>query len=519
MQKCTVKHVPLLVLILSLLVCNRLQANPQDTASAQGQTISAGEILQKVYNLSQGSIPAERAFVLVRLANLSLQIDRTLASQYAKELFEESFGIPVGWYNYRHAFQMNAVAVLASAGRVDEAMELFERMEPPEQIADDPSQDLREQALLALTLKFIQLEDEKGMAWARDAVRRLAATPPYPYLAAQRLISYFLEKDPFEAEAIYAEAVAAFERDKEFFYGREYFVPFLLAFAGKFGPGLERQGVRSAVEAILETSAPENQRTMSRLTLQDGTTITLESRADRLLFELLPLLAQYEPRRTEEILETRTHLQRALNEGSSIQQEQSVVVIGKHEDVPERLSAVAARRLAWQRAQQVGNLAAEDPDKALSLARGIEHIAPRAGALARSAAALAQEQPRKAVELLDESRSLLEKIDDPPQRLRVLSAILRGHVALQDVEKANETYAEILELGEELAEQEIASAPQVPLFVTTSYQRLSEATRSAAKMDPEARILQLSMLESPLLRWLLTLDIAEAMLRSQGPSN
>lgn len=524
-MKCR-KMVVVFLLDLAILVFPFVGAPLDAAPAAESQQLSSPEdeggtgepaaILHRVYEMSLGSASNERVFVLRELAKASLGIDRELAAKYAREVFEASLSLPMDWFNYRRSSQMNAVRLLASSGAVQEAAELFERMDPPEiGPGGKVGEDLREVALLTLIPRLIKADRAEGLDWALRMLRRLGASGNYPYMAAQQVIQELLGDEPLEAEGVYGEAIAHFEKEKELFLAREIFVGFLLSFEGKFTAGLERQGVLAAVDALLKAKTPENQRTMVRLTLENGATVRLERMEDRSLFRLMPLLAKYQPERAEEVLREKQPLRKALEEGGAIQHQESILVIGTHGGEGARLGAIASRQLEWQRARRVGEVASGNLEQALDLAGKIDDTAPRAGALAAAAAAVAREDPGRAGTLLAESLSLMEKVEDPPERLRLLNAILRAYVRLEDGKHVADTYAEILELGAELLEQERLSDPQVPLYVTGSFQRLSEATKFAARVDPQARLLQLARLEKPALQWHLMIDTARTMADSR----
>jgi hypothetical protein len=298
-------------------------------------------------------------------------------------------------------------------------------------------------------------------------------------------------------------------------HSRQGFADLLLAFEGKFQPGLEAQGVRVAVQTLLEAPRVEEQKASIRLTLDNGTTVTLESLDDRLLYSLLPVLAKYEPERADRILRERPQLKIALEKGGAITSEEAVVVKGEPNQAPQRIEAVARRELAWQRAESITEMAGRDTDGALQLLAEIPDESARAAALANAAAALAREDSKRAQTLMAESLSRFEKVENPAARLRVLVAILRAHARFGDSVHVGETYQEVLELGEELARRETASAPDLPLFVTASFQRLAAATKHAASFDADAALLQLSRLENTLLQSHLMIEVARTVVELQ----
>ena len=121
--------------------------------------------------------------------------------------------IPPEWKNYRYSSQMTAVRMLAEAGQVTEAVELFDQMElqaPSEE--GEPVFDLRPMALGDLFSKLIQLNRREGLEWAERQLTRLSATGVYPYSAASDIIQELLSDEFDQAQSIYARARSPFSR-------------------------------------------------------------------------------------------------------------------------------------------------------------------------------------------------------------------------------------------------------------------------------------------------------------------
>ena len=154
------------------------------------------------------------------------------------------------------------------------------------------------------------------------------------------------------------------------------------------------------------------------------------------------------------------------------------------------------------------------PDE--SLAKKIAYPAPRAAALAGIARSLAKEDPQRARALVADSQSLLEEVEVPLERLRLLTVILRAYVSLEDTKQVADTCTATLELGTELAEQEIFSDPTIPFFLTESLELLSQATESAAETEPEARLAEISTLENNQLQWHLMIAVARSLAKNSS---
>lgn len=488
---------------------------PPTAAKPAAGAPQPADILVRVYEMSLASNSYERGFLLVNLAETALPLERKLAARCARELFEVSLGVPAEWFNHRHAFQMNAVRLLAAAGEVQEAADLFERMEPPP--PDQwglPDWDLREQALTALLPARLKGNRREALAWAVPALGMLSASGSYPYLAARRVIEELLRDDPHQAEAVYAEALDRFQKgkDKENRRARENFVSFLTAFAGKFQPALERAGVSAAVDAVLEAKPSDEEKTVTRLTLKNRSTIAFSGAGDQALYNLFPLLAKYEPERAQRLAAERAQLKAALDSRAAVAAEEHVTVIPLGEEAKKKVDATAARTLAWARAQMVAGVAEKDPQRALSLMGDILEPAPQAAAVAGRAAALAEKEPQQARSLLAEADSLLDRVKEKGERLRALAAILKGYVSLKDPQQVARTYQIVLALGPEAIEEEFAARKQrAPLPMTGAFRDLTQATRIAAKLDPEARLAEIAMLDNQLLQWHLMIEVARSL--------
>ena len=495
------------------------QTGDQQRAFRPVRSTEPADILTRVYEMSQGSPSYERAFLLDDLCEAFQLINKEYTAKCARDLFQVSLMIPPEWKNYRYSSQLVAVSRLAEAGQEKEAVELFDRMEfqgPDEE--GKPAYDLRQVALMNLFPRLVELDRPEALEWAESGLARLSAEGAYPYSAAVEIIQELLSDNFDRAQSIYAQAITHFRgsKESEIDFARSTFIELLHRFDGKFLAGLERQGVTAAVDAIIVAKRPDNERALTIFTLEDDESLTLEGHENPELFKLLSLLAKYEPERAQKLVRRKQQLRPALEDANTTKDEHSMLVIGTHDDSPQKPNEVMVRSLAWRQGEKAEEIATESPKKALSSAKKIGYTAPRAAALAGIARSLAKEDPQRARALVADSQSLLEEVEVPLERLRLLTVILRAYVSLEDTKQVADTYTAILELGTELAEQEISSDPTFPLFLTESFDLLSQATESAAETEPEARIAEISTVENNQLQWHLMIAVARSLAKNNS---
>jgi hypothetical protein len=275
---------------------------------------------------------------------------------------------------------------------------------------------------------------------------------------------------------------------------------------------LEGQGIVAAVDAVLEAKPSGDERTVTRLTLKDRSTIVLSGAEEQALYNLLPLLAKYEPDRARKLAAEHARLKAALDSPKAVAGEERVTVIPLGEEAKKKVDATTARTLAWARSQMVAGVAEKDPQKALNLMGDILEPAPLAAARAGRAAALAEKEPEQARNLLGEAESLLDKVKEPGERLRALPSILKGYVSLKDSEQVARIFKTVLGLGPEAIEEELALRKQnAPIQMTGAFRQMTQATRTAAKLDPEARLAEISKLDNLVLQLHLMIEVARAL--------
>jgi hypothetical protein len=469
-------------------------------------------ILEEVYMTSEGAPAPARVFVLFSLAQTMGLVDQSRAADFATQLFDASLALDPNWLDNRRVFQGAAVSFLLRAGRLEGAMELFDRLDVPARLGEREF-DARQKALREILPKILERKGAEGFRWAQEKITYLAATGPFPYHAAQDLIRERLARDASQAELLYTLAVTQFDKDKERQFARDEFVDLLLAFSGKVKTDLEKQGVLAAVNACLEATPPKGQRTRVEAKLESGKSVKLEGREDWLLFRLMPLLAKHDPGRVEDVITKKRYLAAAIQEGGTIQQEQALVIAGTASNKPVKLDGAAERARAWNRARSAAESARlSNMEEAFQTASEISDVAARASALAGIATALVKENRARARSVLNDAAAALDKVQVPGDRLRALPAILRAHVALQDEQQVATLYQEILEFGEELVELEAASDRAYAVPVTASFANLAEATRVVASVNPEARLAQMSRVENPEVQWHLRIALARSLL-------
>jgi hypothetical protein len=484
--------------------------------------LKPADVLRQVYESSQDQPPIEHSAILMDLIRVSMATDRPVAIRYAREMFEESFTIPVDVQS-RRSNQGIAFQFLLTAGDTKGAMAAFGRMEaPPKELAGQPMQDFRDYAVSRLLPVVIKDDRKGGLLWAVQAIMDLGQTAAtYPFASVTVVIEELLKDDPPMAETLYAQATEGFRKGEKIgvagFSGRQFFVTFVLKFNGKIKPALEKEAVLLAVDAVQEAKPLPNFRSVVRLKMKNDSTAELGSLDELSLYKLLPLLARYDAERATRIKEGRESFANVLEDGGAIVDAQTSNVIGRSDDTVSRFDSIARRELDWDAGQKASQMATKDLTQATDLAGGIENIGARAGALASIAAAIASDQPDKGRAMVDEALSLAEKVKEPDQHLRVLVRALVAQDRLHDLPKVAAIYSELLKQGMEVIAKESKLRPEFLVTGQKGYAWLVEATQVMAKRNLEMVVAQLAHVDSVPLAAHLKIEAAGAALAEPRP--
>ena len=254
----------------------------------------AAELLQAVTDMAPGAQPEVAATALTRVAENMNALDRKKALECLGQAFAAASGIPPADDARREQVQ---VLVVASAAQVSlpEAVAMLKQVQaPPGEY--DPRQD-------ALDTLVERMLGEKNFGDAIELVNAVGATGQYPYSAAGKIFEKLPKDDP-RRDAVFGMALATYRlRPAEAFS----------KFLSEHWKDLQRAAAEAAVSAVVShiLSYPGDEALVESVSAANGA-LTLHTRQEVELFDILHLLREFDPKRADQILETHPELKAAI---------------------------------------------------------------------------------------------------------------------------------------------------------------------------------------------------------------
>jgi hypothetical protein len=386
------------MLLLCLMVL--LPADGPETSAQAAQRLYRAAI-----ETAPAASPAIYAAALRELAKLSPELDRAKTA----ELFGAAFAAAAADVTYRgRAAEWAQQEVVSSAAEVDLALgtELLERL--PMNLRGRPA----ERIILALVAA-------KKLDRAVEVLDNSTGQGSFPYAGASKLMAA-LPADDGRRVLILAKALASADP--------KVAQPRLIRLLAEQRDTLARSSLQAAVTQLVKAALERKPDTNTSTLAGDGGSASFESSVDKDLFDLLPLLGQFDAGRVEEILRARPALAEMLKRYPAGRASLGKNLSGSGSSSAD--PALAGRARAQARMADALAKAKADPAGAVELASAIEDAPTRAEALA----ALAQAAGSRA--MLGKASAALKDIHDPEATAPVWRSIAEAAHALGDDEAA-----------------------------------------------------------------------------------
>jgi hypothetical protein len=405
----------------------------------------AAELLNAVLDSAPGAQPEVAATALARAAENLEALDRKKSLDAVRQAFAVSRGIPPADDARRERVQ---VIVVASAAQVSlpDAVEMLKQVQPP-----PGDYDPRQGALDRLVEKTLE---KKEFSEAIELLNAVGAVGQYPYSAAGKIYEA-LPKGDARREAVFGAALAA--------YGLRPAEPFS-EFVSKHWKDLPQTMAEASVSAIVShiLSYKSDESLVETISASKGS-ITLRTRQDVELFNVMHLLREFDSKRADEILETHPELKAAVARFPNGETDMGMVTnTTRGQDVDALESAVAGQgqTQAASVMEKVGKLFENENDSdevqmkhfmtAMDLIRGISDPAIRANMLADMAAATAEDEPEIAKKIIGESAAAAKDVTDPLARVDLWSKLGEAAHAIKDDKLTGEAFDHALDEASEL---------------------------------------------------------------------
>jgi hypothetical protein len=485
---------------------NKTHSNPDEQARrelAVSLVVGAVEAAGKLD-------PESQAMLLTQAGHAISLIDAEKAKGYWEAAFRLSLQMeaadpnPVRWQT-----QLSVVTQYAHVD-VDRALELLRAMDVP--VTGEPlDYDPRANGAFVVVDCLIERHAEGDFDKAWGAIAYVADTGEYPYASATLLLEAFHKRgQDSRATEIFAEALGHFQKDNGFRDSLEGFIGLISSSDGKVPDHLLRDGVRLALGEARRrddeaTKQPERKPTTYVLPSFEKGPLRFRTQSTCTAFRLLPLARRLDAQLARQMEEDDAELKALLGQM-------------KPEDVTARSAYSPQEVSSPQDEARLGPPLNENqmmgvmksilqsvyPDAEIKAPGAVE--APvgddvRLRFLVGIARGVGKENAEKGAALMHEAESLLEKVNDPEKKARVLVEMAEAWATMKDSKRATAeldgAFHLLMDLYRKSAEnlpdgyQRLRAAPGYSLYriayVETSFDPQQAARRAEAIPDTRLR--------------------------------
>jgi hypothetical protein len=512
-----VKSIITFVVVILTIGFLRAQNEPKSPEAKKPPTPKerAREIADKAIDTITGSQPDTQVAGLLHLAEIYTDFDKTRALELFRQAFSAASSLPADEHQDKRGYMMAQVASVTAESDVDLAIELLGQMDAPQ----SGRTDHRGRAVEAITRQLI---GKKQLGRAAELVISLGSQGDFEYEAAAELMKAAPEGDPLKMQLFSAATTAYNLRPKG-----EY--PRLVAQHWRSVPQPMAENALSAIlNAILDKNdknKDKNENYVKTISSAKGA-ITLSSRENAELFNLLHVIRAINPKKAEELVESRLELKSALErfpEGEESMRTDGGMNISTTSGGAPNASAAAdmqLQSLSNARYSEAMSLLSKDPDRAIALIREIPLKDQRARALAAVANHSSEKDASAAKSALAQALHLLDDIKDPGNTVDAYVAIAEAAHKIKDEESARLALDRALTGATQLYKQDSNSeapnmAPREYWPSTQSYRRI--IYRATAMYGPDAEYV-LPKIADPDLNLLASIEMARSLLNKPSRS-
>jgi hypothetical protein len=468
------------VLILSLPVYSQKNSVPQ-TETETSQYVSSERLLQRGYLLSKELPSEERVWLLTELIMPSAKWHPGLTRSWTEEVFRMALQLSPGYD--RVVTQKNAATAM---GWIDihRALQMLNQCEAPS-ATDSDAEDVRDVAARTIFRRYWQTAGMSGVAKIQRTANHLGETGEYPYSAMVPVIQGVSEKDAAKGSALIGEAVNFYERGSRFTMTNYAFIDFLKKVKPLMPLSARRQALEALVKALTSDSGEKDDRQWRIRVYTDKGVADFHTQNAQLLFDILPMIREVDPEWAQRLVEQHQELAQAdAARGKVLNSEGGMVV--KNPDNPPSAAEVAAKEqslLELGRLDQIQEIAARDPNQALTLATSIGDPARHAMGMAYAAAGFG-DHPDQALQMLTQSQQSLAAMKKSGEKLDTYVAIAESAASLHDLALARDAVEKGLDLGEQAYEESKKEHPEWHVYQWDGQDAMQKLTEIGIRLDP-----------------------------------
>jgi hypothetical protein len=360
---------------------------------------------------------------------------------------------------------------------VDRSLELLREMDPP--VLGEPlDYDPRGNGAFVVVNCLIERHAEGDLDKSRGTIAYMADTGEYPYISAAPVVEAFHKKgQDSRATEIFAEALGHFQKDTRFRDSLESFIGLIFSSDGKVPDHLLRDGIRLAVGEARRrdeeaAKQPERKPTTYVLPSFEKGPLRFRTQSTCTAFRLLPLARRLDAELARQMEEDDAELKALLGQ---ITPED---VAARSSYTPQEVSSPQDEaRLGppLNKNQMMGTmksiLQSVYPDAEINAPGAVEGPVSdevRLRFLVGIAGGVGKGNAEKGAALMHEAESLLEKVNDPEKKARVLIEMAEAWAMMKDSKRATADLDAAFRLLMDLYRKSVENLPD-------AYQRLLAA--------------------------------------------
>jgi hypothetical protein len=252
----------------------------------------ARQLLDGVVETAAGAQPQVAAAALLYVGQTYDMFDSKKAIEYLRQAFASTAAIPLGEEAHRAELQ-GRIASATAPLRLPDAIDMLKQI----QLATDShGDDPRRSALNAILSRLL---GKQQFDVAIELVNSVGVTGPYPFASARQIFEK-LPPDDNRRLSIFASAMSAYSLRP---------APAFADFLARRWKELPRSMVQTALGQVIENILNDKSKDSLILTISsDKGSANLHNRQDAALFDLMHVVREIDPKRADEILDSRKEL-------------------------------------------------------------------------------------------------------------------------------------------------------------------------------------------------------------------
>ena len=469
---------------------------------------SPADLLRESYAAGGEFVPAQRAFLLFRLALVAERIAPDLSAQWAKDLFNLTFELDPDWN--RSALQKNAVAVLANIDPAA-AFRMLGMMSPLPNLTTLP-EDLRADAAAAVFPRY--WKDKKSQS-RLDAIRgasgAMAKDGQYPFRAVSPVLHDVLEQDEAAGLAWFSEICLAYRQgNSNIRSANRDFVAFVREFWPKLPSPAKREALTGVIGKLTQPDANGGSGAYHARVKTSAGMIEFSSENEQLLFQVMPFVRELDPDWAARLSHDRPALFGQSGQLGVTTEDVSQVYIGGSGSSDQ--TATAASFL--QRQQQLGMVfgaLGQGPGQALQIAGQLGDPETQLRALEGIAGSLADSKDTSGgASMAELAKRLLESAKKPLDKVRALAVLAQATARTGDTASFHQYMDRGFDLGELVFEEFVQTHPVADIEDVQVMDPLSSLVATGMRFRPYDTVSRIERCADHLLSAYLLIAAAQA---------